>query len=117
MSESRSCSRRLRAATGQASVAGRNRCLYRRRGLGGGGGGVSSAIRREHDQICFGWQECGTKEKRPSGASRRALARKVQNGASPDSAPGSALEAGGASASARLSLRTEFARTLQKTLN
>jgi hypothetical protein len=40
-----------------------------------------------------------------------------QYGASPDSAPASALLAcEGISASARLSLRTEFARTLQKTV-
>jgi hypothetical protein len=37
--------------------------LHRRLGSGDCGGGVSSAIRREDEQICFGWQECGTNEK------------------------------------------------------
>src|SRR5712692_8403545 len=57
------------------------------------------------------------KRKRPSGLSRRAFARRDQYGASADSAPASVLGAvAGTSASARLSLRTEFARTLQKTV-
>ena len=52
---------------------------------------------------------------RPSGRSRGVFVRRPQNGASSDSARASALGVAGISDSARLSLRTEFARTLQKT--
>ena len=90
--------------------------LYRRRRLGVSGGGVSSAIRREADQICFGWQECGTNEKalrpQPEGLDTPQSVQRLAR-------LGSRFRAGHwwCSASARLSLRTEFARTLQKTLN
>lgn len=58
------------------------------------------------------------KKKKPSGLSRRALLHRCQKGASPVSVPASVFAAAvGASASARLSRRTEFARTLQKIAN
>jgi hypothetical protein len=64
-----------------------------------------------------GGRKAGQKKK-PSGLGRRAFLKRChQYGASVDSGPGSApFGCIGTSASARLSLRTEFARTLQKTL-
>jgi len=59
----------------------------------------------------------GNEDKKPSGRSRRAREfSQFQNGTSSDAGSGAAVCAG-ASASARLNRRTEFARTLQKMAN
>src|SRR5271163_1336131 len=83
----------------------------------GSEGCVSSEIPSSYGEICFWWQESRTKEKalrlRPEGF----LKSRHQYGASVDSGPASVpFGCVGASASARLSRRTELARTLQKTL-
>src|ERR1700691_320475 len=72
-------------------------------------------MQRASGQICFVWQECKTNKKALRPGPEGFLVRRLQYGASPDSATASGLGgAVGASASARLSRRTEFARTLQK---
>ena len=82
------------------------------------GGAVSSTINIRAAKVLFYLAGISGQDKKPSGKSRRATLHPGQNGASPDCGAASLFVAAlGASASARLSRRTEFARTLQKTLN
>ena len=106
----------IRTAKGQASVAGWNRCCIAASGRETAAEAYPAQFSVRVTRFVFPGRNAG-QTKRPSGLSRRAFLRRNQYGASPDSAPGSAPGAAGTSASARLSLRTEFARTLQKMLN